>query len=336
MLALFPPTPTFLLFFPIFLCCTMRMYLNEELWGLLWKMTVCSTVSSCSSRDALLTCMECLSPARKQKSAGFGMQHHWHSKPEGCVGCQQDAGLSAVSRIVLAFWGKWNLCHVFLCPDVAEDLSQRLGKSSWFLSVTINSSSYILMHTHRYFMWLAAEGNTCHSSWTQSSQSSEGIQGWRSMLGLGKKVLDPSERFSLVIHALVLTSQPVSAAWKYLEADFPSAIWAAFYTWKCVQVSHQELGTHGTCAWSAAQPSALFLISACWISFYMGLSQSGASVMLRLFFVSHSVAVGLCCFAFLGLCLSLRWLWPDQCLDSVRCFWRQSCGCLLPDMGFLN
>lgn len=252
--------------------------------------------------------------------------------------CWMPAGCWTVSSVqdCVGILGKWNLCHVFLCPDVAEDLSQRLGKSSWFLSVTINSSSYILMHTHRYFMWLAAEGNTCHSSWTQSSQSSEGIQGWRSMLGLGKKVLDPSERFSLVIHALVLTSQPVSAAWKYLEADFPSAIWAAFYTWKCVQVSHQELGTHGTCAWSAAQPSALFLISACWISFYMGLSQSGASVMLRLFFVSHSVAVGLCCFAFLGLCLSLRWLWPDQCLDSVRCFWRQSCGCLLPDMGFLN
>lgn len=56
--------------------------------------------------------------------------------------------------------------------------------------------------------------------------------------------------------------KPVSAAWKYLEADFPSGILAAFYTCQCVQVSHQELGTPGTCAWSAAQPSALFLILA--------------------------------------------------------------------------
>lgn len=68
------------------------------------------------------------------------------------------------------------------CQMVHSWEGERLGKGSWLPSVSLNSSSYILMHTHRCFMWLEAEGNTCHSSWTQSSQIFKEIQGWRSML----------------------------------------------------------------------------------------------------------------------------------------------------------
>lgn len=48
-----------------------------------------------------------------------------------------------------------------------------------------------------------------------------GLEDNADLFGLGKKFLDPSERFSPMVHALALMSQPASAAWKYLEADFP-------------------------------------------------------------------------------------------------------------------
>lgn len=133
---------------------------------------------------------------------------------------------------MLAFWGS-EISGTFFraqmmlgtCQMVHSWEGERLGKGFWLPSVSLNSSSYILMHTHRCFMWLEAEGNTCHSSWTQSSQIFRRFKGegqcW--VAWIGQKVLDPSERFSPVVHALVLMSQPVSAVWKYLEADCPSA-----------------------------------------------------------------------------------------------------------------
>lgn len=120
-------------------------------------------------------------------------------------------------------------------------------------------------------------------------------------------------------------SQPVCAAWQYLGVDF--SLW---HTWKCVQVSHQELGTVGPvlgqlpnlqasfwswpdeflCTWDFPSPG-LQLCSDC------------------LFFVLHSVTAGLCYFPF------LIWyhLWGDFDVTSA-CemlpvpFWRQSCECL--------
>lgn len=102
----------------------MRIYLNEELWGVSRKMTLCLLCcDSCSSRDALLACLGCLSPAGKQKRAEFGVQHQWHSLAQGM--CEMPAGCCAVSSAqhCVGILGKWNLCHVFLCPDNAGDLS---------------------------------------------------------------------------------------------------------------------------------------------------------------------------------------------------------------------
>lgn len=248
---------------------------------------------------------------------------------------------------MLAFWGS-EISGTFFraqmmlgtCQMVHSWEGERLGKGFWLPSVSLNSSSYILMHTHRCFMWLEAEGNTCHSSWTQSSQIFRRFKGegqcW--VAWIGQKVLDPSERFSPVVHALVLMSQPVSAVWKYLEADCPSA----FYTWRCVQVPHQEPGTCGTCAWSAAQPSALFLILAWWISLYMGLSQNGASVTAQIdwFLFCTQELSELCYFAFLVWCLLSPWsgfnvtavwiLWDVACsfLKTILWIFIVQCGVL--------
>lgn len=91
---------------------------------------------------------------------------------------------------------------------------------------------------------------------------------------------------------------------------FPSDIFIpAFYSWDCVQVSHQELGTCGTCAWSAAQPSAFFLILAWWISLFMGLSQNGASVMLTLFVLCFTLSNSWVILPFLCYC-EVALMWP--------------------------
>lgn len=160
----------------------MRIYLNEELWGILRKkkwLFVCSAVSSCSSRD-----VSGVSIPRQEAEICRVWDAASIPEPKGCVRCQQEAVLSAVPRIVLAFWGS-ETSATFPCAQTMLGICQmvhswgaeRLGKDSWFPGVSLNSSSCILMHTHRCCMWFEAEGNTCHSSWTQLSQSFKEIQG---------------------------------------------------------------------------------------------------------------------------------------------------------------
>lgn len=170
------------------------------------------------------------------------------------------AGCCAVSSAqdCVGILGKWNLCHVFLCPDDAGDLSEGLGKGSWFPSVSLNSSSYILMHTHGCFMWLEAEGNTCHCSWAQSSQSSKEIQGWRSVLGLGKKVLDPSGGFFPVVHALVLMSQLCLQHGNTWRQIFPLTSWLPFIPESCAGVTSGTWHPWALCLVSCPTFSPLF------------------------------------------------------------------------------
>lgn len=108
-----------LLFFPIFLCCTMRIYLNEELWGVLRKnysLFALLLAAAAPGMHRWPVWRVCPQPGgRNLQSLGCSITDI--PEPKGCVRCQQDAVLSAVPRVVVAFWG--SEIHVFLCPDNA-------------------------------------------------------------------------------------------------------------------------------------------------------------------------------------------------------------------------
>lgn len=97
-------------------------------------------------------------------------------------------------------------------------------------------------------------------------------------------------------------------------------------TWHC-----------GTCAWSAAQPPGRVLILAWWISLYMGLSQPGASVMLRLFVLCFTLSNSwVVLFSLFHMVSLVRWLWCDQCLWDVACSFLKTILWMFVQCGILN
>lgn len=103
----------------------MRMYLNEELWGVLRKITLLALLSAAAApgMHCWLVWSVCPQPgSRNLQSLGCSIIDI--PKPKGCVRCQQDAVLSAVPRIVLAFWGS-EISAMFFCAQMMLGTCQR-------------------------------------------------------------------------------------------------------------------------------------------------------------------------------------------------------------------
>lgn len=194
----------------------------------------------------------------------------------------QDVIVSAVYRVKLVFWRN-EIAVTFFCVQLMADCSflgskqvrERLSKCLFELQfIHFNSHPQILHVTWRYFLSLCLNSviwDSKENSWGWGGQCYE-------LLGFGKQ---NAKGFGATceVFSSAASSDPCVIAYVcsfgiLLEDGFPLDVLAPFNNLVCLQVSPQELGDDGTCAFLVSCPTltpCFWYLLDCWISLYMGL-----------------------------------------------------------------